>query len=92
MAQQTTIQIRIDKKTKEEAKKILDNLGLDLSSAIKVFLKTVNITKSIPFELRTENGYTIAQEKAILRDVADTLKNSKAYESIEELHADILNE
>jgi addiction module RelB/DinJ family antitoxin len=31
------IQVRIDTKTKKEAKQILDSLGLDMSSAIKLF-------------------------------------------------------
>ena len=49
MSQQSTIQIRIDKKTKEEAKENLAELGLDLSTAIKTFLKQVNIRKEMPF-------------------------------------------
>lgn len=52
----TTIQLRVDKKTKKEAKKTLDEIGLDFSSAIKLFLKSVIATESIPFEIRTKNG------------------------------------
>ena len=63
----TTLQIRIDEKMKKDVKKIFDKLGLDMSSAIKVYLKQVVITQGIPFPLLTENGMTSAQEQAILK-------------------------
>ena len=45
----TTIQIRIDEKTKDEARKIFDKLGIDMSAAIKMYLKKVVESKNIPF-------------------------------------------
>lgn len=45
------IQIRIDKKEKEEARRVLEELGLDMSSAIKLFLKQVVIQKGLPFDV-----------------------------------------
>jgi len=63
----TQIQIRIDEKTKKDAQAILSDLGLDLSSAIKVYLKQIVIYRGIPLQLLTENGLTVAQEQAILK-------------------------
>ncbi|MBI2453350.1 type II toxin-antitoxin system RelB/DinJ family antitoxin [Candidatus Peregrinibacteria bacterium] len=63
----STIQVRIDEKTKKDSKKILDNLGIDMSTAIKVYLKQIVITRGIPFQLLTENGLTVQEEKKILR-------------------------
>ena len=63
----TTIQVRVDEKTKKQAKKVLENIGMDMSSAIKVYLKQVVITQGIPFPLLTENGLTIQQEQEILK-------------------------
>jgi len=88
----TTIQIRIDEKTKRSAQKTLDNIGLDLSSAIKLFLKTVIKTRSIPFQLRTENGFTIAQELQIIREYEETVREGKTYDSYDEMVADIMDE
>lgn len=88
----TTIQIRIDKKTKRSAQKILDNIGLDLSSAIKLFLKTVTKTHSIPFELRTENGFTKAQELKIVREYEETIREGKMYDTYDEMVKDIMSE
>lgn len=61
------IQLRIDEKTKREAKKVLDRIGLDMTSAIKVYLKQIAIHQGIPFKILTENGLTPEQEKAILK-------------------------
>lgn len=63
----TTIQIRIDDKTKKSAKKILDDVGVDMSSAIKVYLKQIVIQNGIPFKLMTENGLSPDEELDILR-------------------------
>lgn len=60
------IQIRIDEKTKLEAQKIATKLGLDLSGAIKIFLKQMSIHKGLPFLVLTENGFTPEQEQEIL--------------------------
>jgi len=70
------IQLRIDQKTKDSAKKVLDKIGIDMSSAIKVYLKQIIITKGIPFPLLTENGFTPEQEKAVLKASAEA-KESK---------------
>ena len=88
----TIIQLRIDKKTKEQAKKTFEAVGLDMSSGIKVYLKQVARTRAIPFEIRTANGFTPAQEKQIIKEAEWALKHSKRYQTAEELHADILKE
>ncbi len=63
----TTIQIRVDLKTKKSAKKVLDKLGVDMSSAIKVYLKQIVIKNGIPFQLITENGLSPQEEEEILK-------------------------
>lgn len=61
----STIQVRIDEKTKKSAKKILDKLGLDFSSAIKIYMHQIVTNEGIPFKILTENGLTMEQEAAI---------------------------
>lgn len=63
----TTIQVRIDEKTKKSAKKVLDKIGMDMSSAVKIYLHQIVTTQGIPFQILTENGLTIQQEKEILK-------------------------
>lgn len=72
----STIQIRIDGETKKSAKKVLDKLGVDMSSAIKVYLKQIVIHQGVPFKLVTENGLTAQEENQILK-ASDEAKRGK---------------
>lgn len=85
MANTATIQIRIDPKTKHDAGKVFTELGLDFSSAVKIYLRQVAREKSIPFRPgRTVNGFTPEYEQKLLRAEAETLKHGKAYSSAQE--------
>ncbi len=70
----TTLQIRIDDDTKKLAKKILDDVGMDMSSAIKIYLKQIVIRKGLPFQVLTENGLTMQEENSILKASSDAKK------------------
>lgn len=70
----TTIQVRIDEETKNSAKKVLDKVGMDISSAIKIYLKQIVIYKGIPFKVLTEKGLTPEEEKEILKAEAEALR------------------
>lgn len=85
-----TIQLRIDSATKTKAVKVLKELGLDLSSAVKLFLTQVVRSRSIPITSLTANGFTPAQEKKFLRQVK-TEKLSKRFASAKEMLDDILS-
>lgn len=64
------IQIRIDDKLKRESDRILEHLGLDAPTAVRLFLRRVVMTKSIPFRIDsnlTENGFTPEFEDEIIK-------------------------
>ncbi|MFA5789322.1 MAG: type II toxin-antitoxin system RelB/DinJ family antitoxin [Candidatus Gracilibacteria bacterium] len=93
----TTINIRTDEKRKKLATAIFNEMGLDMSSAIQLFLQQVIITKSIPFPIRTVNGFTPEQEKAILDDMRELEADiadgkAKSYSSSEEMAKDLLKD
>jgi addiction module RelB/DinJ family antitoxin len=88
----STLNIRIDKKLKENAGKTLKNMGLDISSGIKMFLCQVVNTKSIPFEPKMHYTMTPEQEKWVRRQIADAKKNSKGYKNGKDLFDDILED
>lgn len=56
----STIQIRIDEKTKSKAQKILQKMGLDMSSAIKLYFHQIIQEEGIPFPITTKKQ---AQQK-----------------------------
>ena len=47
----TNINIRIDESLKEQAERVLSDLGMNMTTATTVFLKQVVRTNSIPFPL-----------------------------------------
>ncbi len=47
--------VTVNKETKEEAEKIFKTIGLDLSTAINIYLKKVVDVEGIPFRLCSKN-------------------------------------
>ena len=47
-----TLQIRIEEDLRTEATEVLHGIGLDVPSAVRLFLTQVVQTRSIPFELK----------------------------------------
>lgn len=47
-----TTSIRMDADTKKAATELLNDLGLDLSSAVNIFLKQVILQGGLPFEVK----------------------------------------
>ncbi len=88
----TTIQVRTESKTKKAAQVILGKLGLDLSTAINIYLVQIIEKKGIPFDILTENGLTPSEEDEILKELAWTKKYGKKYSSAKSLHEAILGE
>lgn len=86
------IQIRIDAETKKETKKILDNLGIDMSSAIKLFFRQIINAKNIPFELRGENGLTLRHAELLRESIISAENSSKAFKSGSALLRDALKD
>ena len=46
-----TVQFRVDDELKEKATKIYEDLGLDLSSALRMFMKKTVMVNGIPFQM-----------------------------------------
>lgn len=88
----TTIQVRTNQATKKTAQLILEKLGLDLSTAINIYLVQIIEKQGIPFEVVTENGMTPAEEEKILKELAWAKKHGKRYASAKALHDAILKE
>ena len=81
----TNLNIRTDKGMKDQAEKIFNELGLTMTTAINIFLRTAVREHGIPFDLKLEapNDTTLAaiEEGRILMDDP----NAPRYSSIEEL-------
>lgn len=82
----STIQVRTNERTKKTVQQILSNLGLDLSTAINMYLVQIIVKQGIPFDIVTENGFTVEEEKKILKEMAWAEKHGKRYRSAKALH------
>ncbi len=60
----TTLQIRLDKKLKDDATKVFRSMGLTLSGGVKLYLAYVVNTGTIPFEITTiKNNISKSKKK-----------------------------
>ncbi len=89
MAANTTYNIRIDSRIRQEADLLYKSMGMTLSAAINLFLTQSVIQGKLPLtEVIAEPGYA----EAILRDVSETeesIRNgtAKVYKTPDELFA-----
>ena len=83
----TNLNIRTDKEVKENAEKIFNELGLNMTTAINIFLKTTIRERGIPFSLKLDvpNEVTAAAIEEGRRIASDP--NVKGYTSIDDLKA-----
>lgn len=65
------INLRIDDDTKRQAEKTLNDIGLNMSTAITIFLKTVARENKIPFELSADPFYSRENMAELERRAAD---------------------
>lgn len=70
------IQIRINEKDKKEAMKIFEKIGLDMSSAVRLFIRQATIRKDLSFLLMTENNLSLEEEAKIIK-ASDEAKSGK---------------
>jgi len=52
----TVISVNVDKKTKEEATKVFNDLGLNMSVAVNIFLKACIKENGIPFQIKNKDN------------------------------------
>ena len=53
--QQSLVQIRVDRPLKEEVSEIFSSLGIDFSTAVRMFLQRCRRVKGIPFALTVKD-------------------------------------
>ena len=84
MASETVVRVRIDAQVKERAAKVLADMGLSVSDAIRLLLVRVAAEKAMPFEIKAPNPET--------RAAIAELENGagKSFDSVAELMADLL--
>jgi DNA-damage-inducible protein J len=83
----TTLNIRIDEKLKKQATKTLNDLGLDMSGAVKIFLTQVVKDQELPFRPSRNSKEIRAQWD---REVVEAIASGKSFKSGRDLLKDLL--
>ena len=87
-----TIQTRIDTNLKKSAENILSSIGLDITSAIRLFLTQCVVQRRLPFQAvapEEPNEETLAAMQEA-EDIASGKVKSKGYDDVDEMIHDIL--
>ena len=79
------IQVRIDNKTKKQAQKVLNSIGMDISSAVKILLKQVVNTGFFPIELRDKNGFLSRKADELKEAMREARDSKESYSSAKDL-------
>jgi DNA-damage-inducible protein J len=82
----TTVNVRIEEKTKLAASKALEKMGLDLSTGVKMFLHQVITEQGMPF---TPTHNPLALRAKWDREVLEARRSGKSYASGRAALADI---
>lgn len=87
----TMVQLRVEEQLKTEASDIFEQLGLDLSSAIRIFLTRAVQEKGIPFSMKLNTPhYESPTAVEIMKDFSNTAKNNGLSNmSLEDINAEI---
>ena len=89
----TNLNVRIDSTLKQESDQLFKDLGLNMTTAINMFLTKCVKTQSIPFEI-SEPKPSRSLKKA-LKEADNMIKHPekyKSYTNVHEMIEDILNE
>ena len=85
---QTTMSIRVDSNLKQRFDTICDEVGLNTTSALVVFMKTVVRECRIPFEIRTDTEEE-TRRKALL--TFENMRKDAAKAGLQDLSLDEIN-
>lgn len=87
------INVRVDENLKKEAEGLFNDLGLNMSSAITMFLKTAVRYDGIPFQLhRSKLNSETLEALAEYDEMKAHPENYKRYSSFAELVKDVDND
>jgi len=78
MAEVSNLNIKIDRELKTQADKLFNEMGMNLTTAVNVFVRQAVLERAIPFRIyrdteTTRTRVSIEQRRAAMREVRDLL-------------------
>ncbi|VPK49729.1 addiction module antitoxin, RelB/DinJ family [Streptococcus pneumoniae] len=81
-----SISIRLDSEVKEQAQQVFSNLGMDMTTAINIFLRQAIQYQGLPFDVRLDENRKLLQA---LTDLDQNRSMSQSFESVSDLMEDL---
>ena len=88
-----TYNIRLDQELRDEAFEVLDSYGLTPSQAIKLFLKQVAKTRTVPLTFDYQKDYQLSpQGENLLRQTVQEFENGEfeTFESVDDFNQSVV--
>ena len=82
----TSMSIRLDSEVKEQAQQVFNNLGMDMTTAINIFLRQAIQYQGLPFDVRLDENRKLLQ---VLTDLDQNRNMSQSLESVSDLMEDL---
>ena len=82
----TSMSIRLDSEVKEQAQQVFNHLGMDMTTAINIFLRQAIQYQGLPFDVRLDENRKLLQ---VLTDVDQHRNMSQSFESVSNLMEDL---
>lgn len=87
----TTINVRVDATVKKDATALLEDLGLDMTTAVNLYLRQIIMHGGIPFDVRKPNAQTLAAIEEVEKIKRGEIQ-PKRYDTFAELVKEIEEE
>lgn len=85
MADTTTISFRTDSQVKQQAKELYESMGLDLSTALNMFLRQSLIDNGMPFRATREHSLNVEARRQA------NAHEGVAFSSVDDLMKDLMD-
>lgn len=82
----TSMSIRLDSEVKEQAQQVFNNLGMDMTTAINIFLRQAIQYQGLPFDVRLDENQRLLE---VLTDLDQNRNMSQSFESVSDLMEDL---
>ena len=82
----TSRSIRLDREVKEQAQQVFNHLGMDMTTAINIFLRQAIQYQGLPFDVKIDENRKLLQ---VVTDVEQNRNMSQSFESVSDLMEDL---
>ena len=82
----TSMSIRLDSEVKEQAQQVFNSLGMDMTTAINIFLRQAIQYRGLPFDVRLDESRKLVE---VLADLDQNRNMSQSFVSVSDLMEDL---